>query len=166
MAIRRKYSISDTQKAFFTLIKKLCDTTAPWTSWQAVFGYPETELFTFAKPLIYVMAPFKTRDIFQQGGRSATAWELVCGVWNNGGDGGTGGVEEADIAAGHLLDFFQAPEAHTTQFTVTIGSTTYTNTTLINQGVIITGTSGPQDIPVEEPLEYRREVTISLITTF
>ena len=166
MAIRRKYSVSDTQKVIFTLLTKLASATAPWSSWQIVYGYPEGEFFKFTKQLLYVMAPFKVGRETHQGGRAATQWEMIIGVWGKGGDEGTGGVEEVDIAAGHILDFFSDPEVYGTTFTCTIGSTTYTNKTLYDHGVIIKSTSGPAEIPVEDSLEYRREVTISLITTF
>ncbi len=164
--IRQNFSVSDTQAAIFALLKKLTGTVAPWSSWEALLGYPEGEKFAFAKQLIYVMPPVKAGYIPQQGGRSATIWEMALGVWGKGGEGGTGGEAEADIAAGHLLDLFGCPDAYAVTFNLTLGATSYTNTTLRAQGITLTGTSGPILVPVEEPLEFRREISMSLITTF
>lgn len=166
MAIRRKYSVSDVQKVIHALITKLTSATAPWSSWQAVYGYPEGEVFNFTKLLLYVDTPIKTGTLAHQGGRPAITMEIIVGCWNNGGDEGTGGVEECDIAAGHLLDLFGDVDVYNTTFTVTLGSTTYTNKSLYDHGIIITGSTGPRNIPVEDPLEYRREVTVSMIVTF
>ncbi|HOZ01916.1 MAG TPA: hypothetical protein PLG20_08865 [Candidatus Syntrophosphaera sp.] len=166
MAIRRKYSVSDVQKVIYALLAKLTSATAPWSSWQVVYGYPEAEHFTFPKLLLYVDTPIKTGTLAHQGGRPAVTMEIILGCWNSGGDEGSGGVEECDIAAGHILDLFGDVDVYNTQFTVTLGTATYTNKTLYEHGIIVTGSTGPRNIPVEDPLEYRREVTISLIVTF
>ena len=161
MTVQANNIIEDLQQCIFSLVKDFTDGTAPWTSWTPVLGYPETETFEqFTKPLIYIMAPVLTDTQWQQGGLYIGAYEGVIGAWD---DRKTGGTEEINIISSRILWLFGNPNtAHATTFDV-VTDATYTNTTLIAQGLRVEGIAGPREIATEEIKELRVEFTLSII---
>lgn len=161
MTIREASKIEDIQRCVHGLIKKLETATAPWSSWDLVFGYPETSVFEdLAKPFIYVEAPVLVDGVFQHGGgKSCGIYTMILGAWD---DNKTGRDEEINIISSKILSLFRDPSTcHTTQFDVTLGSA-FTNTTLIGQGIRITGCLGPSIIDGQDLKEFRREFQITI----
>ena len=160
MSVRSTYIIEDVQQCIYGLLSKLTSTTAPWTSWSVVLGWPETDVFKkLEKPFIYVLDPLKIDAAWQQGGLSLGSYQILLGLWD---DRKTGGTEEINIMSSRLLDLFGNPSsAHTTKFDV-ITDATYTNTTLKAQGVCIDEIRGPRNIATEDLKEFRREFTLVL----
>ena len=165
MSIREKYKIDDIQKCIYALILKLTTATSPFTDWAVVYGFPEAEIFdSFTKPFIYVEMPVATfRFDMQAGGKPNYAWEMIIGIWD---DRKTGGSEEISIMASQLLALFNDPQTcMRTQFNVTLGTTTYTNTTLLAQGIGIVNISGPREILDNVAMkEFRQEFNLTLET--
>ena len=154
--------ILDLQTLFLTVLKDL-QSAAPWSRWQIVRGYPNaTILDNFSNLTIYVMAPtWFSPGIANQGAKKSTNnWQITIGVW---ADKKTGGVEETLIATSRIMDFFgDVTKWAQTEFNVTLGSTAYTDTTLIDQGINIFDVSGPQEILNNvDTNEFRNEFTIN-----
>lgn len=159
--VRANYKIEDIQRCIKGLIAKLVAGTAPWTSWQVVFGWPETDINNkLVKPTIYVLEPILIDQLFQQGGQTGLGlYEMIMGAWD---DRYIGGTEEINIIGSRILNLFNdANTVHTTQFDVTLDSA-YTNTTLITQGIRIVGIGGPRVIDTEDRKEFRREFDLRL----
>ena len=161
MSVRDTHIIDDIQACFYELIDKLCTTTSPWTSWSVYRGYPKAAVLSqFTKPLIYVMSPKWAGNINQMGGKPAAYYEIVIGMWD---DRKTGGTEEINIIASRLFSLFRDPNAsHAQAFTVTHGTTTYTDTTLINQRVSVVDTRALRDIETTDEDEFRKELTLKI----
>jgi len=156
--IRDEYILEDIQKVIVYLFKKMVANT--WTRWEVVFGYPEQDVFEkFTKPFIYVLPPRESGEIQHQGGgHGRNFWELIIGLWD---DRQTGGMEEINIQASKIHNFFKTPQTcHAQQFDVTIGSTSYANTTLSAQGIRIQSIQGPRELFTEDIKEFRREFTL------
>lgn len=162
MAVRSAYIIEDIQQCIYNVISKLTSTTAPWTSWTAKLGYPEADVLDqLAKPIIYIMNPVAVNEQWQQGGLYVGFYEMTIGAWD---DRKTGGPEEMNIIASALLNLFRNPSScHAQQFNV-VTDASYTNTTLITQGVRVDGIRGPREIATEEIKEFRFEFTLFLRT--
>jgi hypothetical protein len=161
VTIREASKIEDIQRCVHGLIKKLETATAPWSSWGLVFGYPETSVFeNLSKPFIYVEAPTLVDFVYQQGGgKKCGIYTMLLGAWD---DNKTGRDEEINIISSKIISLFNDPSTcHTTQFDVTLGSA-YTNTTLIGQGIRITGCLGPSIIDGQDLKEFRREFQITI----
>ena len=161
MAIRRAKSVEDVQRVIYYLISKLTSATSPWTKWDVVLGYPDTQVFeNFDKPFIYVMAPIVIDKVWQMAGKPVFLWQMTLGCWD---DRKTGGDEMINIMGSTMLDFFTDPQTcHTQQFDVTIGGTVYTDTTLVNQGVMVTDINGPFPRFTEDMQEFRTESDLLL----
>lgn len=82
--IRANKKFLDIQNCIFEMIKYKCDNTAPWTSWQPLLGYPESEQFEeFTKPFIYIESPVPVDTKWQQAGRSLNFLEMIIGIWTD-----------------------------------------------------------------------------------
>ena len=161
MSIRRTYLIDDVQKCVFQLLRQLANTESPWTSWDVVEGYPEERVAgEFDEPFVYVLKPVVSTVYKQQGGLPSYLMEMIIGMWD---DRKTGGPEELNIIASHILELFMNPQTlNTTTFTITLGTTTYTNTTLAAQGIRINNIEGPEEVEVTDVKEFRGEFTLFL----
>lgn len=161
MAVRSNYLIEDTQKCIYSLLAGLESTTAPWTRWDVVLGWPETDVFKkLTKPFLYVLPPTVQSWRRVQGGKSSPLMSMTIGAWD---DRKTGGTEEINIVGSRILALFGDPQTvHTTTFTVTLDSV-YTGTTLKNQGVYVDGIFGPREIATEDVKEFRTEFELYLI---
>ncbi len=161
MSIRRTYLIDDVQKCVFRLLRQLTGAESPWTSWNVIEGYPEDRVFEeFDKPFIYVLKPVVTGAYRQQGGLPNYLMEMVIGMWD---DRKTGGPEEINIIGSHLLELFMNPQSlYSKKFNVTLGTTSFTDTTLAAQGLRIKNIKGPKELKVKAVKEFRREFTLFL----
>lgn len=161
-AVRTNYEIEDCQQCFYNLIKRLTDTTAPWTSWEPQLSYLEQRQDRkTAKPIIYIMTPSLGSQQWQQGGLSLGFYDIMIGVWD---DRGKGGEEEINIICSHILGFFSNPQScHTQQFTVTT-DVANTNTNLVSMGIRVEEIVGPRSIATKDLKEFRREFIIRFLT--
>lgn len=160
MSVRAAYIILDIHKCIYELIDKLTTATSPWTRWKAVPEYPmEDILKQFAKPVIYIEKPVKIGLIQHQGGLPCGRYKMKLGAWD---DRKTGGPEEIDIIDSAIQNLFDNHQTvHTTQFTVTLDQT-YTNTTLITQGIRIEEIDGGREIATVDIKEFRIEHNLYL----
>ena len=160
MSIRDGYKINDIHDCIFKLLD--AKSTSPWNRWNVIRGYPSTEVFAnFTQPLIYLEAPKKINEIRQMGARSLQLWSSILGVWT---DRITGSIEEQNIMEGTIFDFFDNfVSCHTSTFTVTLGTTTYTNTTLNAMKIGIDSISGFENRPTEDEKEFRSECTLLIL---
>ncbi len=163
MAIRQNYITHDILKCVHALVNKLCSTTSPWTSWTALKGFPESDVFTdFSKPLIYLEDPVLAGDrVLQQGASKRTKeYSMIVGVWD---DRKTGGQEEIQMMTSYLMDYFNDPySCMNATFDVTLAATN-SDTTLYAQGVVIEGINGPRIVSTEDTKEFRREFDLRII---
>ena len=160
--IRSGYEIDDIQTVLVAPLK--ANTSAPWTSWEVIRAWPDDLQFDkLTKPIIYVDRPAYTEDVSQQGGGAATIWECNIGLWD---DNQTGGSEEIGIMQSQLLAFFRARATlHQKTFTVTLGTTTYTATKLISQGITIKSISPARTLDNDaENNNFRVEHVLTIIT--
>jgi len=155
--------MDDIQSCFLALFKKLTANVSPWTSWEVVRGWPERDILKhFSKPIIYLEPPFRTGVWRQQAGKSGNIWEMIVGAWD---DRKTGGIEEIQIISAHIIDLFNDPQTlFGTTFDVTLGGTTYTDTTLTKQKIRAGEAIGPRTIQTEDLKEFRVEFTVTLQT--
>lgn len=164
MAIRENYEVDDIQTLVYSLLLHLAGDTSPWTSWEVIRGFPDVDVFDqFSKPFLYVLMPTTNYAYRHQGGKVGNKmWSLLIGAWD---DRKTGGPEEIAIISSRMLGLFGDPQtAHTTTFNCTLGTTTYTNTTLIAQGLRITAVRGPRELFAENIKEFRAEFELELRT--
>ena len=161
MTVAAAYRTNDIQLCIYELIDYLTENTAPWTSWTAVLGWPETEVFKDKDAFIYVLEPIKGGEIRQQGGLLLHRFELLFGGWVTKKDGGP---EEINIMASAILNFFENPQTvHQQTFTVTLtDGTTQTDTTLVDEGIRVEDITGGRWIDTEDVKEYRKEYTLTL----
>jgi len=161
--IRDNYRQEDIQRCVYQMLNEL--TGSPWTDWEIILSYPETDVFEqFTKPFIYVEPPFKFEDYFQQGGRESTDWEMVIGSWD---DNKTGSQEEINIISSHLDNLFMDAKRcnNTETFTITLGSTEYADTDLITMGVRVLSVKNTREIAENKDIkEFRRELTLEIRT--
>ena len=162
MSVRAAYVTDDTQMCLFKMLSAY--TASPWSRWSKVLGWPEAKVFeTFTKPFIYILEPQITSQVEQfGGGLRRYVWETIIGFWDHRT---SGGMEECNIGCSHLINLFGDPQTvHAKTFTVTLGDTTYTDTTLKAQGIRIRGIVGPRDLSnTTDVKEFRKEMTITLI---
>ena len=157
MTVRQNTIVTDIWKCVYALLNKLCSTTAPWSSWDCIKGYPEADRFAdFTKPFVYIEDPMPLSDVyFQQGASKAKRqYSIMVGAWD---DRKTGGIEEITIMTSRISDLFSDPyTVHTATFDVTL-ATAYSDTTLKAQGISVDGIGGPRKIETENQKEFRRE---------
>lgn len=157
----------DIREVIYNLINKYCIDTSPWTSWTAIRGYPDNDVvLASAKKHIYILSPVPIDQIWTQGSAPKNVWEMKIGFWVNESSGGN---VEMETWIAEMLSKFQDPKSiHTKTFTVTLGGTTYTNTTLTARAVSVREIRGPSyemsEIgEIDQMKEYRKEMTIILI---
>jgi len=157
MSVRQNTIVTDIWKCVHALLKKYCDNTAPWSSWDCIKGYPEEERFAdFTKPFIYTEDPFPVGDVYMQQGASKgkRLYSIIIGAWD---DRKTGGIEEITIMTSRISDLFSDPyTVHTATFDVTL-ATAISDTTLKAQGIRVDAIGGPRKIEIENQKEFRRE---------
>jgi len=160
--MRTNRKIDDIQHVLYSLILEIISDTAPWTSWAVTKDYPEAEYFEkTAKPFFYLESPTMVSRIYQQGGRGLGQFEMIVGCWDHRDHGG---MEEVRIMSSELIELVDnSYRMHTEQFDVTIGTTTYSNTTLKAQGIRVRNITGPFDRSSGETLkEFRQECTLEI----
>jgi len=162
MGIRSTHLPYDIQDCLYALVGQYVSATSPWTNWQAIRGWPESDILSAeSKNYIYILDAQQAGTFGHQGGKSRNIWEVVIGFWVTRDKGG---ADEMAIWVGQMFDKFQNPqEIHTKQFTVTLGTTTYTNTTLTAMGIAIRDIRGPSSEMGENLKEFRREMILTLI---
>ena len=160
--IRTNNKIVDSWKCIDALLNKYQSTSAPWTSWKVIKGYPESNVFTdLGTPIIFTEPPVKTLEgPSQHGGEKSQEYlDMRIGIWD---DRKTGGIEEISIISGRILDLFgNFSTVHTATFDVTLGSA-FSNTTLLNQGMRVEGITGPRSIETVNQKEFRNEFVLRL----
>jgi len=162
MAVRSTNKADDTKTCIAALLKQLATDTVPYTRWTVIEGYPNFEVEgEFTKPYLYIMLPLLSGFYQSQGGLKTHAFESIIGFWC---DNQTGGENEMGVWESRMIHLFDNPQTvHTKQFTVTLGATTYTNTTLLAMGIGIQSITGPGSDLGEDLKEFRREMTLTLI---
>lgn len=157
--LRSTHLVDDIQLCIYTMLNTLSGSTSPWTSWTIKLGFPEEEVLDqFTKPLIYVMSPVQLNKIKQQGGSAITRiWRLTVGCWL---ERKHGGIEELNIIGSRLMSLFEDPKVACvdTTFTVTLGTTTYTDTYLSAMGICVDGIEGSKErFEFIDEKDFRRE---------
>ena len=154
--------MDDIQTAIIGLL--VSKTSAPWTSWTVIRGWPEASVFeNLSKPFIYVEHPEFTgrANIMQGGGKYIKNWNMIIGAWD---DRKTGGPEEIAIITSQLVNLFFDSSVHTATFTASVGGTTYTGKTLLEWGIAISPNVTSRAIATEGEKEFRNEVYLTLRT--
>ena len=161
MTVRETLKIRDIQDCIVEVLKKYAE-AAPWSSWTIKFGFPDIQTTGDFGPYVYVMAPMIAGQVEMMGaGKPLNFWTIVVGFWIVRA---SGGADEIQVWCSEMISKFQDIKAiHEKQFTVTLGTTTYTNTTLLSQGVHVRSITGPSFDMAEDKDEFRQEFTITLI---
>ncbi|HNR69543.1 MAG TPA: hypothetical protein PKN24_15970 [bacterium] len=159
--IREGYEIADIQQAVMGFLRAKTVSSAPWTSWAVVEGWPNQTVFeTFTKPFLYCHSPLMIEQVQQQGGgKPRFNWELVVGGWT---DREKGGSEEAAIMQSALMRLFANSAVNAVTFSGTVAGTAFTAKTLPQIGVVIDGIQNPRSIEFEQEDDFRGEVSILL----
>ena len=166
MTVRQQYITRDIQDCIYALISGFSG--APWSAWSYTLGWPDFEtpgsktgIEGDFDPTVYILEPVKTNEYEQQGGGNIVCeWSLIIGFWLNRD---SGGPDEMQVWVSNMAYKFQARQAiHTATFTVKLGTTTYTNTTLTAQGIYVNGITGQSYEMSENKDAFRREMTIYL----
>ena len=160
--IRQARCAEDIRNLIYTFLVSL-QSSAPWSRWTIVRGYPTTEKYELDTLLVFVMIPKYLPDISkrQQGGKSDLgSWIMRLGVWDSRLAGGT---EEIGIASSQILYTFRDSTVWSdATFNITFASL-QSNTTIINQGVLVTGIDGPYEmIKNTDTNEFRYEFDLYL----
>lgn len=162
MSVRAGYEIEDIQRVVHAVIAAKITGGAPWSSWTAILGWPESDVLNnLSKPVIYVEPPTMIARTVQQGAMSSGVWEMIVGCWD---DRKTGGTQEINIIGSQLLNFFRDKKTShdTTKITITLGSTTYTSKDLIDMGVNVISIVGPREIATTDLKEFRTEFILTI----
>ena len=129
----------------YYFFKKL-QASAPWSRWEVLRGYPDSQVFELKKLLLWIHLPTYDADLSvrQQGGKMDLGrWTARVGVWASRLAGGT---EEIGIAISQILYTFRDTSVCTaTKFDVTLG-TAYTNKSLLDLGLSVQGIGGPFEV--------------------
>lgn len=159
MAIREAYKHYDIHTCIHALLNGY--STAPWDDWTVKIGWPDVEISGDFSPTIYVLEPIKTDDIEMFcGGKPLNRWQMIVGFWLLRDDGG---YDEMSIWVSQMLYKFQDRAGiHAETFDVTLGTTSYENTTLKAQKIAIDGIAGPSVDMAEDKNQIRKEMTLFL----
>jgi len=162
MSIRQARAAEDLRNLIYTFLVAL-QSSAPWSRWTIIRGYPTTENFELTTLKIYVMLPKynPATSIRHQGGKAGLgSWIMRIGVWDSNL---AGGVEEIGLACSQIIYSFRDSTVWSDQtFNITL-STSYTGTTIINQGVSVQAVDGPFEIIKNvDTNEYRYEFDLYL----
>ena len=173
--IRADYIFLDTQDLIMALLAKKQAGGAPWSNWRIIKDYPRSYEFRFfadKKPIIF-LEEFKLVDKLDTQGRTFgqhdsggttyedRAYRMVLeanlGIWLHEKHGGP---DELKIIKSFLNYLFDPPNGALPgdTFDITFGSTSFTGTTVYEQGIMNIELSGGQDIPTEDAGEFRQEM--------
>ena len=158
--IRQTHIENDIQRCVVQYLKSF-QSASPWSRWNVIYGFPETDKFELQAVLIYVMKPkYNLNGIKSQGAQiDLGRWVMRVGIWN---DRVSGGAEEIGIAESRLLYAFR----HKSQFTSTFDVTTdavYVATTLQAQGIQFESIEGPFEVLKNvDTNEFRYEFDVYL----
>ena len=160
--IRQARCAEDIRNLIYTFLTSL-QSSDPWSRWTVVRGYPTTEIFELNSLIVFVMVPkyLPLESRRQQGAKSDLgAWIMRLGVWDSRLAGGT---EEIGIASSQILYTFRDSTVWSdATFNITFASL-QSNTTIINQGVLVTGIDGPYEmIKNTDTNEFRYEFDLYL----
>ena len=161
--IRAAYRIDDIQLCIFELLNDSSD--APFDRCEIKLSYPnESEFNKFTKPFIYVNPPIINDSIFTQGALPNFRSEITIGTWTDQHLGGSG---ESNVINSALINLFSNPQkCHKDYtFTVTLGLTTYTNTTLTAMGIEVENVLYLREMAKSVDVkEFRYEISLQLLT--
>jgi hypothetical protein len=163
MAIRNDYLPEDIQMCFYKLFVGL-QGSQPWSRWDVLPAYPEADRFTdFDKPFLYVDSPTFLGAVDAQGSQlPMRRWQLYVGCWSDNKVGRTG---ELNIMTGRVLNLMLDPyTVHSTTFNVDIGADSFSNTTLIAQGIEVETVVTDRDGFTGDVKQFRREIGIHVLT--
>lgn len=159
--IRADSILSDTLLCIHRLVKSL-NGSEPWSRWNYYPDYPAQVIKQGEPCVIYFETPrFDSGNSFNQmGGEKSDDMIMTIGAWVDSLEGGKGEIE---LIVSKLYNFFNSQATvNTTQFTVVLGSTTYTNKTLLQLGLAVNDVSSPQEIATEKLLEFRYSLDINI----
>lgn len=163
MSVRETHAPYDIKDCFYALLNQFVSDGSPWSSWQIVRGFPDTDLcIAESKNYVYIDTVLRAGELKQQGGKPRNIWNLTIGFWVSRDKGGE---DEMEIWIGAMLYKFQDRTVHSKQFTVTLGTTEYADTTFLAQGIVVRSIDGPGP-EIENDTsnsENRREMNLILI---
>lgn len=141
MSVRDAYIVPDIKKVIYELLHdKIAASGRPWDSWKIIMSFPDVTVFdNWDNLFIYLLDPriIQGEKIQQYGGGSQAihTWRMDVGAWCTNEQGGS---EELNLCYSTLFQFFNNSQTcHEQAFTVTLGDTTYTDTTLVDQGLYV-----------------------------
>jgi hypothetical protein len=153
--------MNDTQAILVAFLKSL---GSPWSGYDILKSFPNIEQGEeLNRPIIYIQPPFYIEAaILAQGSSNHKGrWRVDIGIWN---DEKTGGKAENSIICSELNNLLlTSPTVYTSQFTVTLGTDTYTNKTLKYFGIAIDKISNMQDLSDPSAMDFRTEMSADLI---
>jgi hypothetical protein len=161
--IRSGYEILDTQLNLLRLFEKLT-ASAPWSRWQPIEGYPETQYFSIAKPLIYIEPPYRMGAAREnQAGLAGHWWSVTLGCWD---ENKCGGINEIAMISNSIITTFTNPQTlYGIKYNINYYGTAYTNTSLIAQGIRMQNLTGPRWITKDSTTkQFRLEFDLNLLT--
>jgi len=158
--IRDSRYIVDSGEVFRALIDSLGDC---FSDCDVIFGELSENIFArFENPIVYILKPKPQSqlDINHYGGLNKRGCIVTIGFWLNNKHGGD---EELQILESYFYYFFRNPQLlYAQKFTVILGTTTYTNKTLLDAGISIKSLGSFQEIP-DSLDNYRAEIDIEFI---
>ena len=165
MSIRRTEQILDVQQCIVAALDSISG--SPWSDWEIVPGYPNEERFSHLDSskdingIIAAMSPMiESSENQQGGGASISNMRMTIYGWATLD---SGGPSEIQVIGSRLHYFFNIAAQWASQtFTITIGSTVYTDTNLPTMGIDVVGFLGPTEIPQTDRNILRNESTLIL----
>lgn len=172
--IRADYLFEDVKGILMALFEAK-QVAAPWNSWRIIGEYPnslEFRQFANKKPILF-LEDFEAVDkIITQGqtlgisgGKQHYGYQQILqapfGIWLHKKHGGP---KEMRIIKSHILNLFDPPEPKlpATTFDITIGSDSYSGTTVYEQGLYDIEISGGREIATEDQDEFRQEMILTV----
>jgi hypothetical protein len=157
VAVRAKFETIDLWRCIIKMLKAHIAADEDWYDCNVYMSFPDTTEHDTSKPIIYIEQPQKYNEIIHQGGAAKNQYSIRIGVWV---DKDNGWLISLGAIVSLLTDFFNKPATiHAVQFTVQMGATTYTDTTLRTQNISILGLTNPIDINYANN-EARKEVSL------
>ena len=153
--IREEFKSRDIQDCIVELMDSW---GAPWNRWTVIHGWPDVPLDGDFGPYVYGMLPEESDRITMQGGeRPLRLWNMTIGFWLHRSGGGE---DELSVWTSGMQYKFDNPGVNGNLFTVTLGTTTYSNTTLKTQGISVQRVSRPSAEMGQEKREFRKEMDL------
>jgi len=159
--IRANYYKEDIQRVIWTLLEDLAGDTFPYNKCEIKFNYPDFDVTRrLEKPVVYVQAPLNVEKSYHFGGETGLGWSMIIGIW---ADRTSGHEPIVNAFVSSAMNFFLNPQTlNQRAFTIKLGTTTYTDTTLISMGVYIEDVEDSGDIVTEEIHDIRKEIKLYL----